>query len=391
MSEIENIHRELTSMDPILPGEIENDIAMGLLRRWVKLDPIAAIQFSAAHLELLGRDDFVSELLIEWMDSETDDAINWVKNITDIELRSQLLPAVISHMAQEKPADAMLLAFDLRGENRQRAISSLFAEWAEKDIQAAATAANGMTSPADRASALHQIATQWAEHDPAAAMKWVSAAMIYDVKSDVDFENTPLGLVMEKWAAHSPQEAAQFALASARGFGRNHMLTTVAAQWAGQDPAAALQWAAAILDTADRDAVATSVITSVGESDVASAAKLALEFPAGSARDQSLGLLLDRWTSSSPADVSIWATQQIKSGSTHALDSIVKAWADSDVQSLGTWLNSLPPSRPRDEGFATLARHLGSTHPEIAAQWMNAIADAGLRDLTARSLRNSPQ
>lgn len=384
--EIEKIRHELAAMQPILPGEIENDIAMDLLRRWARLDPAGAIQFAAAHRDLHGSESFASELLIGWMDARPEAAMAWVKTMRDAELRSQLLPAVISRMAQEHPSDALRLTLELRGENRDRAISALFAEWAENDIQAAAAAANAMNSPADRASAQQHVATQWAEHDPAAAMKWISAAMTYDVASDVDFENTALGLVLEKWAAKSPEQAAQFALASARGFSRNHMLTTVAAQWAGQDPAAALKWAATLLDTADRDAIATSVIASIGEANVSSAANLALTLPSGSARDQSLSLLLDRWTSSSPADVSIWATQQLKSGGTQALNSIVKAWAESDVKSLGTWLNSLPPSRPRDEGFATLARHLGPTHPDLAALWVDAIDDGGLRALTARTL-----
>ncbi|MDH4475462.1 MAG: hypothetical protein QE274_03230 [Verrucomicrobiaceae bacterium] len=386
LEEIERIRRELAIMQPILPGEIENDIAMDLLRRWARLDPAGAIQFAAAHRDLHGSDSFASELFIGWMDARPEAAMAWVKTMRDAELRFQLLPAVISRMVQEHPGDALRLTLELRGENRDRAISALFAEWAENDIQAAAAAANAMNSPADRASAQQHVATQWAEHDPAAAMKWISAAMTYDVASDVDFENTALGLVLEKWAAKSPQEAAQFALASERGFGRNHMLTTVAAQWAGQDPAAALQWSSKLRDAEDRDAIATSVIASIGEANVSSAANLALTLPSGSTRDQSLGLLLDRWTSSNPAEVSIWATQQLKSGGTQALNSIVKAWADSDVQALGTWLNSLPPSRPRDEGFATLARHLGPTHPDLAALWVDAIADGGLRDLTARTL-----
>lgn len=387
IGEIEKIRHELAVMDPIQPGEIENHIAMDLLRRWAKLDPVAAIQFAGLRRDLHGRDAFATELLIAWMAGKPGAAMTWVTTMHDSELRSQLLPAVISLMAQENPSEALRLATELGGHHRERALGALFAEWAENDIQAAAAAAHGMTSPSDRATALHHVATQWADRDPAAAMKWIRTTMTYDGKSDVDFAKTALGLVLAKWAAKSPEEAAQFALASAHGVSRTHMLATAAEQWAGQDPAAALKWAAALRDAADRDATAATVLARVGESNVSSAASLALTLPPGSARDRSLSLLLGQWSATNSAEASIWATHQFKSGDSNALTSIVRAWADSDVQSLGKWLNTLPDGRLRDEGFATLAHHLVPAHPDLAARWADAISDPGLRQQTATALR----
>ena len=378
------IRRELAAVSPVLPGELENGMAMDLLRRWAALDPAGAIRHAAARPDLHGCDDFAAELLIGWMEEDPDAAVAWVSSLADGDLHSQLMPVIVSAMAEENPAGALKLALALDGRHRGQAVAAVFSAWAESDIEAAVGALELLASPADRVSAQVSLITILAQSDPAAAMERVSLIEAGAPGDSTEVRSILTGIVLEFWSAQAPLEAAEFLISAPQGEGRSAGLRAVAAQWSEQDPSEALKWAAMLATREDRDIFSVSVIGTALERSAQAAASLAMTLPPGDAREMSLRLVIDRWIAVDPAGLSIWATSEFKSGSGgDRLIPVIEAWAGSGVVPLANWLNSLPPGRLRDEYFAGVAGRFATADPDFAGLWAEAIEDAGMRSRMA--------
>ncbi len=380
------IRRRLTASGPILPGELESSTVMDLLRQWAALDPEGAVRMAAVRRDLHGRDDFAAELLVGWMDTNPDAAMAWAIALPDGELRWQLMPAIVAGLAEENPGGALKMALMLEGRFREQSVRAVFSEWSAFDIHAATDAALRLKSIADRAVALLPVVEQMAESDPAAAAAWVLQNCGPVTGASADSGMIPIVVVLEKWVARAPEDAAAFLVASPCTEARTAGLRAVAAQWAEQDPEQALQWAATLTSDGDKAILSAGVIATVAERSVRTATGLALTLSAGSIRDTSLALLLDRWTASDPSGLSLWATSQMHSGGGDGLMPVIEAWAGTADRSLASWLNSLPPGRLRDGYFAGVARHLALRQSGSAALWADAIEEDGLRKRTAAEI-----
>ena len=64
----------------------------------------------------------------------------------------------------------------------------------------------------------------------------------------LDVDVGPLEILLEKWTAQAPIEAAQYLAALPEGTRRIQMLSTAASQWAEQNPRDALAWATGLAD-----------------------------------------------------------------------------------------------------------------------------------------------
>jgi hypothetical protein len=384
---VEKIRAALAAMDPILPGETENKAALQLLHWWAEIDPASALAYAHKHPAIHGRAELVAELFGAWLNTKRDLAITWATSLPRGELRSRLLPTLISLTAQQRPADALSLASELTGENRRLALSALFAEWSSSDPATAARQAERLPTTEERHLALRQVIGKWADQDLEASIAWIKTLPPLGDGGSLDTYISPLEILLEKWTAQAPLDATRYLASLPEGIRRIQMLSTAAGQWAEQNPRDALAWASGLSAETDRDVALRGVLAGVAQTDAEAAANLALSLPPGAAQQKGFELILDQWSATAPDTLVRWATTQLANSShPETMPTVVAAWANADLPTLGDWLNALPPGDARDTGCVVLARHLAPTQPDLARKWVDAISDLGLRERQTKTL-----
>ncbi len=377
---VTRIRELLATLEPVLPGETENKTALELLHWWAEIEPVAAIAYAHAHPAIHGRAELPAELFAIWLEAKGESVIAWATALPRGDLRSRLLPAVISVVAETRPLDALKMASELDGENRRLALSSLFAEWSSVDPARAAAEAQRLPTSEEQNLALRKVIGKWADHDLEASIAWVKGLPPPGDPGSLDIQVSPLEILFEKWVAQAPMDAARYLASMPEGTRRIQMLSTAAGQWAEQNPRNALAWAAGLSNETDRNVALRGVLSGVAQSDAAAAANLALTLPPGAEQQKGIELIIDQWSARTPDSLMRWATTQLSDSSRQsALPAIVTAWAGADLATLGDWLNALPSGDARDSCCAALARHLAPTQPDLARQWAATIADPNLR------------
>ena len=387
---VEKILRALAAMEPVLPGEVENKAAIELLHWWAEIDPAAAIAYAHAHPAIHGRAELPAELFIAWLDAKGSSVIAWATALPRGELRSRLLPTVISIIAEQHPRNALILADELTGDDRRRALSALFAEWTSADPATAAAQARSLPASTDQNLALRQVIGKWADQDLAAAIAWVKRLPPPGDPGPIDIDIGPLEILLEKWTSQAPSDALRYLISLPEGTRRIQMLSTAAGQWAEHNPRDALGWAAGLAGESDRTVAIRGILAGVAQTDAEAAANLALTLPSGTEQQKGFGLIIDQWSARAPDALINWATARFSDSSQQAaLPAVVTAWAGADLPGLGDWLTALPAGGARDIGCAALARHLAPTRPDLARQWADTISDPGLRKRESQALADA--
>jgi hypothetical protein len=302
---VERIRRMLDSLEPVMPGEVENAAAIDLLRWWAQFDPASAVHYAASHPALHGRLRFPAELFAAWLEANGAAAVKWATGLPAGDLRAQLLPAVIAIVARQQPGEALRMAGELSAENRQAALSALFAVWTGLDPLAAVREAQALQDAREQNIALRAVIGQWMERDANAAIAWARNRPPDAAPDSVDIFPPVIGILIEKWAARAPAEAGAFLLSSPDLVGRIQLLRGVAEQWAHASPPEALAWAAQIAQDGDRKLLVRSVLAAVAEVNRQAAADLALTLDSRS-REHGLGMVLEQWVARDRAAVLAW-------------------------------------------------------------------------------------
>lgn len=378
-SESESFRQALDALPPIRRGEIGNPQAVELLRLWAAIDPKAAIEYAAARIGLHGRLELAAELLGAWLAKGGDAPKAWVLGLPTGNLRSQLLPTIISGLAATQPREALRLADTLQRSHRQSALSSLFAEWGGADPKVAAAEAAKLPDAQDRMTALVRVAKSWAQRDLNAAVTWVLGLAPDPELLKLDYPVSVMETLVEEWASQAPQDALTYLAAGPDTPERIKLLALAASQWSDQNFEAALKWAANLTNEKDRNLILGGVLSKVGENDMRDAATLALALPP-TARQQPLGFIINQWLANDPPSLTRWASAHTENPAAAAdMKTIVTAWADINPDSAGRWLDTLPAGASRDAACATLTEHLAPTRPDLARKWAATIANPELR------------
>lgn len=376
---VERIRGLLESLEPVLPGEVENGPAIELLRWWAEREPAVAIAYAASRPALHGRAGFAAELFGAWLKTDRSAAMQWAAGLPAGELRAQLLPGMIEVIAAREPGEALRLAGELSGENRRAALAALFTAWTALDPKAALRAAQALRDAPEQALALRTVMGSWFDRDANAAIGWAKNLPPDTPPDSLDVNPSVLGILIEKWAAQSPAEAGAYLLAAPGVVGRMQLLRAVAAQWADANPQQAAAWAAQIPNDTDRSLMVRGVLAAVAEKDVMSAAELALTLDPR-ARENGLRLVLEQWIARDAAGLSAWARALAENrGAPETLATVVTTWAAADLGSLREWVTRLPEGEARDASCAALARHFAPRQPRLAAEWAQRVANPGLR------------
>lgn len=320
--DLRDIRRLLASARPLAPGELRNESVIELLRRLAEHDPAAAIEFSHQHPELHGQGDLVAELFGGWLAANEWEACDWLGGIPTGELRLQVVPVLVSHLASDKPEEALALAGELPGYDgvldplrpfgnwdhgdeiegrvRERAYAGIFGEWAGSDPFAASARASGLEDPLLRNLAMQAVASKWIRKDASAAIEWMKL-----LPTGVD-RNSALQGLMPEWTAQDPQSASTFLSALPESPERREWLRLLGENWGSTDPKTAMAWALRIPGEDERSQVVQTVLAKVTETGGRQAADYVLALPPGATRAQGMEMVLARWRADDAAAVNAW-------------------------------------------------------------------------------------
>lgn len=372
---VERIRRMLEGIEPVMPGEVENAAALELLRWWAELEPAVAIEFAASQMKLHGRASLPAELFIAWLDRNPGEARRWSDRLPQGSLREQILPAVISMLAQHEPEVALRMAGELSVENRRAALSSLFLEWGARHPRVAAGAALQLADAREQNLALRAVLGKWMDGDMSAAIAWARNLPSDPAPGSLDVLPPVREILIEKWAAKAPADAAAYLISVPEGAGRNSLLRTVAAQWAAANPPEAMRWAMGVANETDRDVIVRGVIAAVAQTDVRAAAELALSVGEGKA-EPGLALVIDQWNARDAAGLGSWVSAVSERAELRVrMPEIISTWANADVIAAERWLAQVPAGEARDLSCLALSQFWAPRDRQRALQWASAIAD----------------
>ena len=377
---VERIRQMLGEMEPVLPGEVENATALELLRWWAELDPAAAIEFAGGNMRIHGRSTLPAELFIAWLDRNASEAMRWSERLPAGALRSQLLPTVISLLAQEQPIEALRMAGELSGDHRRAALSTLFSEWTARHPRAAASAALQLADEREQNLALRQVLGKWMDRDMSAAIAWAKELPPAPAPNSLEVLPPALEILFEKWAGRSPGEAAAYLLTMPESAGRTGLLRAVAAQWAGANPREALQWTAGVASESDRSVLLRGVLATVAESDARGAAELVLSFTGTGLGEPGLALVIDQWNARDAAGLPGWVSSLLDRVEARGkLAPVITTWAATDVNAAERWLTNVSPGDARDACCRAMSQYWAPRDRPRALEWAAKISDPGRR------------
>lgn len=337
---LQEIQHLLANAQPVGHGELHNQGVIELLHQLAHFDPAAAIEFATKHPNLHGHLDLVAELFSEWLDEGELSARAWLEGIPSGELRIQVVPVLVAHLASIQPEEALTLAGELPGYDgaldplrsfgrwdhgdeiegrvREKAYAGIFSEWAGSDPVTAAARATALEDPLLRNLAMQEVAAKWIRKDSVAAIAWMNRLPAGQVR------NSALQGLMQEWTAQEPQAAASFLVVLEESPERNEWFRLLGETWGSAEPETALAWATQLPDETERNQVVQTVLAKVAESSGRQAANYALTLPAGTARTQSMELVLARWRA-------------------------------TDAEAVAAWVSALPRESQREEARAVLA------------------------------------
>jgi hypothetical protein len=365
----------------------------------------------------------VYEVTSHFATSDPQAALTWAKSLERAPERHAALGALLGQMGPHESDDVMkLLPLLPAGQFRQNAVTQLFNSWTsydadaalqllkelpEADRQACLRNDNGLSNlissdPERVAKLLGELggpladnnqyqytASQLAEADPAAAIRWAESL------ESPGARKAAIAGACANWAERDPAAA----LAAAQNLQDPHLqkefARTVLSTWAANDPEAVWKWAGAGEGELQQYAVLRGVATKASEDPAGSAQILAQmlgKLPAdagGTTKSEMADVasqLAGEWFAQDMGKAREWV-EQLPQGDVQdrALEGMAGSWVNIDPLAASEWMRSLPAGKGRDAAVGRLVGAICQGDPERAFAWASSVGDADRREELMRS------
>jgi len=294
------------------PGEARSMAAHAIVDTLSTKDPGAAMDFTGNLTASEQSNLLTDELILKLVRYDVEKSAKWAEQLPESRVRQRVFARLAETMLQTDPARA-----------------AKYAEQAPWDD-------SSYSNPRQN------VATRWAEVDPAAAAKWTVSQFPTNRMSRF---SSPLYSVMHTWASRAPVDAAHFAT-NLPPTERRNILSTVATEWARVAPSDALAFMRALPAAENQSA---------------------------------LHNIVSEWASADPQAAAAWVKTnfvETKSRSSGFVNALILRWAAKDPDAAIEWTRAQPPGAMRDQAFSELASTLSSKQPALAAAMADSIVDA---------------
>jgi hypothetical protein len=301
-------------------------------------------------------------------------ALDWLNQVATgatYDQAAQNIFASLSEYDDDPQMVANLLDKVSAPDVRDTLLANVAGQWGQDDPQAALTWAQALpaTEAAARTAALNSIVESWGEDDPKAALTWVEtqpATMFKDA----------LNTIVGNWALDDPAAVAAFLQNFPDPSLFSQSAEDIAINLAEAQPAAALAFAQSLPASEEKNKALGTVLSTIAQSNFPTAWQDALNLPADSSRDAAMSSLISDETDRDPTKAA-GLIGQIADANTQieATTKLAQTWAQNDPQAATTWVNGLPPGAQRDAATAQLVSAQMSADPVAALALANSITD----------------
>jgi len=158
-------------------GESKNIATLSAAYEMARVDPIVALTLATELPAGPDRDALLEHAVSQWANQDFVAASEWVKRISDSDLRQQLLAAAaIAASSEDAPNAARLIADAiLPGETQARAAVSITQRWAQSTPADAAAWISQFPDMPARDAAVENLVALWAQADTKGTAKWLNS------------------------------------------------------------------------------------------------------------------------------------------------------------------------------------------------------------------------
>ena len=181
-----------------------------------------------------------------------------------VRMRDQATANIARQWAQNDPTAALAWTQELpAGEGQRRAMQSVLSSWAQSDP----TARRRLRRDACRPARRRRTRCDQSRNQLANADVQTALSWAQKLPEGATRQNA-LNPIVAQWSETDPASARLSSpCATAAGRRAQNLLNSISRQWAQNDPQAALSWAQDLSDPATRNAVLPNIISAVAEND----------------------------------------------------------------------------------------------------------------------------
>lgn len=212
----------LDSLD--LRGDARQNVQSQFMHYWVGEDAAAASRYALGIQDEKSRQHAITTLVGAWGGNDPVAAHEWIMKSLDGQTKDRSLNALIQTLSHQDPATALRYY--------QEATANLPPDAIDKTFGATAS----------------QIASNWVQHDPAAARQWVLTLPEGETRSN------SIRSMVDNLGDYDIKGAAEFVNALAAGKERDQAVASLVSDLGNQgDLESAFDWAASISDASSRE------------------------------------------------------------------------------------------------------------------------------------------
>lgn len=191
LRELENVLKELNSIQQINPTDSGHDLQLRVLQRLAEHDIRAAAE-ALAGMQPDDRLEACERVAGQWARQDFGEAIAWARQLGELQDRERALIGIAAEAVTDHPAEVLTLASEvsLPAENQDIVVQAA-ARWAAIDSHEALNWARRIPDSPLRQEVIAAVAVAWADQDAKAAARLV----IESLPSGADQENALVGVV----------------------------------------------------------------------------------------------------------------------------------------------------------------------------------------------------
>lgn len=270
---------------------------------------------------------------------------------------------------------------------RERFHEAWLERWAVADAPAAFTYVMAMSRAIPGTNTLSRlpgpatdiVLSNWAQQDPAAAIKAVEALDGLNGLIKVHACHTLATAMAEK----DPKGSMNWFMAAVQEDSYNYadQIHKMSRQWAEKEPAEAWKWALALPDSELKTSCMADLAQYAAKASPFEVANEITKMPPGDQQNAAAMTAAAAWSEQDPRAASAWAAQFPDPRSRGmAMEMIARRWTAQDLAATRDWIQSLPPGKDQQDAIGGMINALSSNQPAQAADAVPSLTDPQHRE-----------
>jgi len=368
---------------PTLLAELGSKGQRGLLQaRLSRLPAETAFEEALALIELGNGDrSLMLELVVRWSREDLPSVLARLSTLEESAMRDQLLEMALSNAPATNSVELLELVTRYAGDN-SRVMNGVIAKIAKDDPMAALPLAEEIAKSSGNLDVLQGVLGAWAERD-------ISAAFTYVEGLSSAQQNRLYHSLAYKFARESPRDAVLWALTL--GDELDSVTSNTLSTISREQPKLLEDMLGTLSKPADQKKLRQAIWTSKGQRNPSKAVEDYLADGSNTTSDDIFSSLLSYWHHTNPVDAAEYISQavlenpEIRNGA-----SGIRQWYRVDPEAATNWVDSLPSgSRPQRDGLNNLVRLINENSPSEAAQYVVKMPEGKQRTSAANRVAHT--